>query len=519
MLAQFFQSDWTEVTLVHRPDPFLLAGKLTSQHVVMHNASYDVSTIQAQLNSAWKPQVFDDTFLLAKLHYYSKEKFSLDAVMQYTLGYDPYLEQGLDKKILQKSKWTSLQLSKEQCAYAATDVYYLGNVYDEVKEQKEEYGYQLDILTLSHCLDFQLNGMPVDQDRLQKRYAENLTEIDRLAVPINVNSWQQVRPYIGAEQSDDLALQLLAINGNDKARDVRATRKLKKQNSFLDKFDTREGRIFGKFVPSTKSGRLASKAQNLQQIPRALKGVFGYTTEDDKVLIYSDYAQLELRCICAITAERRMEERFRNGEDLHEYTAEMLFGKEFTKTQRQVAKTANFGLLYGAGIKVFGQILLKLAGMQVSEAELTIVKKKWRNLWPAIAAWQDRGISAWRSGLTGVTPLGRRYTAKLLTDQLNIQNQGFGAEVAKLALHYILKDLDPRVKVLNFIHDSYILECPKEEEMYEEASKVLADCMQRAWFESIKGVKIPDLPMPVECFVGYNWGSIEDDYLYKYVKE
>jgi len=523
-LAQFFQPCWDEVLLVRKPNPFDLVTILGNTTIVMHNASYDISTLQDQLGKVYYcPSSIEDTFYLARLHYYTKEKFSLDKVMTYCLGYDPYEVQDLNKTVLQKSNWSG-ELSEDQLLYAATDVFYLPAVYSQVSEQEETYSYKLDIHTLKHCLNFQNNGMPVDQGELQKAYKENLARIAEIDLPINSNSWKQVRPYIDHDESDDLALIKLKLQGNERAGAVQETRKTIKQNSFLSKFDhtSADGRIYGKFLPSTRSGRLASKDQNLQQIPRKLKKVFGYSTEDDRVLIYSDYAQLELRCICAITAEHRMEKLFRSNEDLHGYTTKLIFGENFAPEERQLTKTGNFSLLYGSSPRTFGSILLKQAELWWDEHKLKIFKKNWLNLWPAIAAWQEAGISAWRNGIPWATPMGRRYVAKLMTDQLNIQNQGFGAEVAKLALHYMmpkLRELSLEIKLINFIHDSYILDCPKDEELWKAASKIVAECMQKAWFASTQGVKIKDLPMPIEVFVGYNWGRIEKDYLYKYELE
>ena len=84
-------------------------------------------------------------------------------------------------------------------------------------------------------------------------------------------------------------------------------------------------RVIGKFKPSARSGRFTSDKENLQQIPRALKGIFGFDSESDRTLIYSDYAQLELRTICAILGVKLMESLFRDGEDLHGYVAKALF--------------------------------------------------------------------------------------------------------------------------------------------------------------------------------------------------
>lgn len=526
-LAQFYQASWDKVKLVNYPNPFELAAKLDEAKQIMHNAHYDIACVQANSGTRYEPKTYEDTFYLSRLHFYNKEKFSLDAVMTYVLGYDPYDKMGIDKAVMQKINWDIPVLAHNQKVYAAIDVYFLLDVYDVVKGHEDDTSYKLDMLSLHYALDFQNNGMPVLRDEVPKVYKENLAEIEGYNMPINVNSYQQVRPYIGSNNSDALGLATLALQGNDRAKNVNTVRKLIKQNSFLNKFSVNEDYIYGKFLPSARSGRFTSKDQNLQQIPRKLKKVFGFDTESGKVLLYSDYAQLEMRCIAAITGEKRMDKILREGGDLHNFTTEMIFGKDYEDKQRQIAKTANFNLLYGGGVNMFRNILIKDAGLLLPEAEVATVKKKWLNLWPAIANWQKAAGNAWRHGKAWQTPFGRRYTAKLMTDQCNIMNQGFGAEVAKLAMHYMMPVIeeewaDKGVALCDFVHDSYIFECPADEEIYVPLAEFVAECMQRAWFEAVRtgvDLKVRDLPMPVDVFVGYNWGRIEKDYIYKFQLE
>ena len=511
-LLQLMQDGWADVVLVEWPGAMEVASFLSAFDSKWHNAHYDITTIQQQTETRWVPKKFDCTFLLSRLAFPRHEKFSLDDVLMYTLGYDPYLKQNLDKKKLQKSKWDALKLSDDQLQYAATDVYFMPQLWDLVKDKLDTPSYRLDKSTLISCLDFQWNGMPVDKAQLFDVYEYNMARIKELAVPINVNSWQQVRAYLDCTESDDLALANMAAEGNTKAADLRETRKLKKQLSFLDKFETMDDRIYGKFKPSARSGRLTSNDQNLQQIPRALKKVFG--TAPGRVLIYSDYAQLELRTICAIVDCILMASLFREGEDLHGYTAKMVFGEDWTKEHRQISKTYNFNLLYGGGVTMILTILLKTVGIRQDEAKTNKDRAKWRNLWREIYAWQERGIASWKKGRLGSTPMGREYKAKMMTDQLNIENQGAGAEVAKLALHYLKPDLDKYsadVKLCNFIHDSFIIEAPDDPAIYQPIAISVAERMQEAWFEMSRLFKIKDLPMPVDVKVGTNWGDIEDD--------
>lgn len=522
-LAQFYQANWDKVVLVNWPNALELTTVLAKAKVIAYNAHYDVTTIQAQTNSRYEPPSYDDLFYLARLHFYNQFEYSLDDVLTYHLGYCPYTRAGLDKAVLQSSNWNVPVLTEQQKLYAAMDVLHLPSLYERINSYCNDTSYKLDMLCLHYALDFQCNGMHVLSHEVQRAYQENLNELAKLAIPINVNSYQQVRPYIGSNQSDGLGLATLALQGNEKAGNVRNARKLLKLNSFLSKFDTQSDYIYGKFLPSARSGRFTSKDQNLQQIPRKLKKVFGYTPEDGKVYLYADFAQLEMRTICAIIGEPAMEKILREGGDLHNFAAALIFSKDFTPTQRQITKTANFNLLYGGGVNMFLSILIEDAGLLLSEQEGALIKRKWKSIFTSIGKWHDAAIRAYKNGDAWATPFGRRYVAKLMTDQCNLMNQGFGAEVAKLAMHYMmpkLKELEPLgVKFSNFCHDSYLVECPDDPELYKPASIIIAESMQKAWFEALRvgnALKIRNLPMPVKVNVGYNWSTIEKDFVHEY---
>ena len=255
------------------------------------------------------------------------------------------------------------------------------------------------------------------------------------------------------------------------------------------------------------------------KIPRKLKCIFGYDEATPRTLIYSDYAQLELRTICAILNVSVMAQMFRDGVDLHSYVASVLFGEDVTKEQRQVTKTYNFNLLYGGSVDMVISILMTY-GLWVEPVVANKHKAKWLNLFKEINKWQQECIAKWRKGKLNSTPLGRSYKSRLMTDFMNIQNQGAGADVTKLALYYFSPWLaeynktvpdEDKVLLCNVIHDSFILDSPDKPEVYEPVAKKLAECMQESWFEMSKLFKITDLPMPVDVKVGKNWGDIEAD--------
>lgn len=517
-LAQFYQRHFEFPVIVEWPNAFELAAALTKLHVVGHRISYDISTIQDNLGKQpWQPDKYDDTFLAGRIHWYMKDGFGLDNCVQYAKGFNPYADNDQ-----QASDWSVPVLSENQKEYAAMDVVYLHDVYDQVQPVLDDLSYKLDILTTRYLMEMQCNGMPVDEGKLNERYAKNMKRIAEIGLKINCNSYQQVRAYIGSQLSDDHGLAVLSAQGNERAVAVRETRKLTKNNSFLTKFLNTmvDGVIYGKFTVGARSGRTTSDDQNLQQLPRSLKSIFGVDEDGEDVIVFSDFAQIQLRAVCVVTGDTALERLFRAGADLHDFVAEMIFGKDWKRDpHRQIAKTANFALLFGAGILVFIAVLLKDTGIWLKEMEAGNIKKKWLGLWLQVAAWQTKGIRDWKKGIAWQTPLGRKYTAKMMTDQLAMQIQGFEAEVAKLAMHYMMpkiKELDTRIKLRNFVHDCYLFTCPKEPELYEKLCVIIADSMQEAWRQMCTSVPITDLPMPVKVRVGYNWGDIDKNDIFIY---
>lgn len=513
-LLQLYQEGWPDVLFVRKPNPFELAAFLVKHKSIWFNAHYDLTTVQQQTTPDFSCE-YECMFLLARLALPRLDAYTFDAVQEAVLGYDPYYKANLDKKALQKSNWTAVTLTDDQCMYAALDVFHTPEIWNAVKGKLDDISYILDKSTVDSCMWFQWHGMPIDEARLYAEWDKSEKEqarlIELLPDGFNANSWQQVRKLLDVDKSDDKFLAQLEIKeGNEMAGNIRKYRKITKKLSFLAKYDKFDGLLLGKFKPSARSGRLTSNDENLQQIPRLLKGIFGYTEDAGRVLIYSDYAQIELRTIAALLDVKLLVKLFRDGVDVHGYVAAILFGEDWTKEDRQVTKTYNFNLLYGGSVGMVLQILIGY-GLWLEERVANRHKAKWLNLFGEINKWQQESIAQWRKGKIASTPFGREYLGNMMTDQMNIKNQGAGAEIAKLALHYFKPyALKHDIKISNFIHDSFILDCVDDPEVYEPASAELAKCMQEAWVEGSKLFKVKDVPMPIDVAVGYNWGDIED---------
>jgi hypothetical protein len=516
---QFFQRHWEYVLIVERPEPIdllLFFSKIKKVKTAYQGSAYDISTMQDNFGSRWAPDEWIDIMYLARLAYPTMEGQTLDEIFTTVLGYDPYAKAGINKPAMQKSNWDVFVLSDQQLTYAALDVYHMPEVIDKAGDFQEDMNYKLDMLATKYGLDFQRNGFPVIQSACEAQYRQNKRELQELAIPINVNSYKQVPDYCNTEKADALTLGIAALQGNTRARDVLKAKKLSKQLSFLDKFLTDDGHIYGKFAPLARSGRFTCKDQNLQQLPRKLKHCFGYEKGSGKVILYADYPQLELRTIAAIVREKVLIELFKNNEDPHNYVAKLIFGENFTPEHRQVIKTYNFNLLYCGGAEMIQSILIK---DNETWRELDLIHREirqWKKTWKGIADWQQQTIRSHRRGSLKETPMGRRYRGKLLTDHANIENQGFGAEIAKLAMHYMYDDLKANnAPLINFVHDSFTVSMDEDYESNMRVAKLMKEAMQEAWFEGCKLVEVKDIPMPAQVFCGYNWKTVEKEPIFK----
>lgn len=513
-LAQFKQRDWPAALIVKDPDIFTLAGFLKTQPILAHAANYEIHTIQRNLatalgtgSSAWVPNDWECSLLLARLALPKLESHSLDNCLAAALSSCPYKAHGLVKTQMQKSNWKNID--KDKLTYAAIDVFYFFDLYDRISHKLDDISYQLDKLATGHISRLQKGGLAIDLNAAREKRDANDKAIAEYNLPINVNSYQQVRPYIGEMESDDAALAQFALNGNERAKQVREVRKLTKQNSFLTSYLTNhtDQRLHGMYSFTTRSGRGNCSNMNLQQLPRAFKSLF--EAPCGRVRVMSDYSQLELRMACAISNEAVMARLFRDNDDLHQFTADRIH------VTRQVGKTCNFNLIYGGSANMLQTIMMSDGDLLMPIEQVRVIKRKWHSLWPHLTAWQERMAKVHRSGGTVSTLLGRVMKPNLYTDAMNLPVQGSSAEVAKLALHYQVKaiqeaKLEDYVTFSNFVHDSFDWECEDNEELYTQLAKIVGDSMQTAWFEVIQHTPIPDLPMPISVEVGKNWGNLEN---------
>lgn len=471
--------------------------------VVGHNLSFDLGFLRYAPKA---PDDIEDTLYLDRIVNFKAQSHSLDTVAQRVYGQDLYAD--FDKKAMQKTNWASATLTEQQLAYARLDVDCLPLIYTQLRAALPAGLlpiYTFDRKSIIVGLATQQRGLPIlldEVDAEHDRVSAEATRLKQVLAPLNPNSPKQVTTQLGITSSGDRELAQLEANGNDTARLIRAARGAIKYKNFLSKL-LDAPRFYGTLQPAARSGRFTSSKENIQNLPRDTKKFIG---NHDRYIISADFAALELRTIAAITDDPEMVRLFREGADLHNYTAQKLFGADFTKRERQIAKVFSFSTLYGAGAATIRQMLLTQTGIDLPEHEVNALKATWKQTFEGITTWQRQGATRHQLGMAHRTPHGRPYISERYTDHLSIENQGAGAEVARIALHYIYEHLPEGAQMINFIHDSYIIEA--DEAAIEQACRVIHTGMTQAWAKAPFDNR--GIPMPVEVGVAHNVKDADD---------
>lgn len=274
-----------------------------------------------------------------------------------------------------------------------------------------------------------------------------------------------------------------------------------------------DGRVHTTFNQTlTSTGRLSSSNPNLQNIPvrteegREIRKAF-VPQREGWVMMSADYSQIELRIMAHLCADDHMISAFRAGEDVHAATAAKIFGKplaEVTADDRRVAKTANFGIMYG--ISAFG--LAQRLGCSRSEAKKII--EDYFNSFPSIRSFIDGTLQQARSDGYVQTLFGRRrYVPDVNSHNANIRSfaernavnapiQGTAADIIKLAMNAVHARLlreNLQARMVLQIHDELLLEVPPEE----------IDRVRGILVEEMENVIKLSVPLTVECNYGKTW--------------
>ena len=506
-----------------------------------------------------------------------------------------HMEVWLDKT-QQTTDWSG-EIAEEQIRYAAKDAAILLPLAEVLSALLEKNGLayvaDLEMNCLPAVVEIELCGVPFDAPRARELKTEAQEKLDETVAALQTfaaelglkgkkgKSWNWASPFDTLDALKKLAdkADILGPNGGflldgkeEKAgtsdellsrvsarapgtgfaeftRLLREVRSWKKQVDFYDKWlgylHPHDDRIH----PSLRQlnpngvGRFSAREPNIQQVPRGSDTRALFKAPPGRKLVICDWSGIEMRIMGQLSRDETLLKIFKEGIDIHRYTASQLSGKpieEVTKEERQASKASNFGLIYGMQGKTLQAYAETSYGVRMTLEEAEAARGAFFRTYPGVALWHgrqrqrmyaDHFETVWRhragiglytlsrptartlTGRMRVWPVeeatsrtGRAYTRKVgpVTELFNTPDQGTGADMLKVALGMLYDALLERgwedVRIIMCVHDEIILEAPTE--IAEDVKNVLMNTMLAAAQRIL-----PDVPVEAEAHIGDSWAE------------
>ena len=476
-----------------------------------------------------------------------------------------YLDIDVSKE-QQSSHWGADVLSQAQLEYAAKDIEVLLEL-DQILDHKLQNdqlmeAYTLECLALPAMAQMWRTGLPWNRSALEQRridYEDDLKEMSKdflreldNALPeadklprerdgsfnlrardegsirlgtkkyagFNINSPKQLlekftlilgTPPVDAAGKPSASRQTLKSFAADSEiiQTYLVWKKTEKRRqmitSILEKLDD-SGYVKASYMQlGADTGRMSSIKPNNQQIPRDSEFRQCVEAPEGWKIVDADFSQMELRLAAALAEDENMIQAFIRGEDLHDYTAEQM------GCDRQIAKSANFGLLYGAGAEGLRNYAGS-SGVLMTLEEATKVRDNWLRTYQGVHAWQNKNYqiaknsngNEWAETRIPLSNMRRYLKGDLnrVTVRCNTPIQGAGAAILKCALGNLWTEVkecgEDKVRIAAAVHDELIL-LVKEQFADAWATK-LKDIMENAESKWLGRV-----PAVAEVSVGNTW--------------
>lgn len=449
------------------------------------------------------------------------------------------------------------QLSMDQvptdkiCRYAAEDADVAWRLTDLLENRLAMDGLsklysEVEVPLIDVLIDMEADGIRLDVpflERLSRAMTRQLESIESQIYALaghefNILSLKQLRVVLFDElglpvqkrtgmtneaSTDQESLEKLAVLGYELPQKLIEHRQISKlQGTYVDALpalvNPRTGRLHTSFNQAVAAtGRLSSSDPNLQNIParsdlgREIRQAF--VPRDGWTLIAADYSQVELRLLAHFSGDAALKKAFVENKDIHASVAAQIFKvpeSKVTADQRRVAKTVNFGVIYG--MSAFG--LAQRLGLSQGEASRFI--EDYFAQFPAVEKYQERLLRNCAQQKFVGTILGRRRriegvrptaTVRSLNqperEAVNMEIQGSAADLMKLAMLGVHKRLAAerlQARMLLSVHDELVLEAPPKE------LATVADLVRR----EMTGPLALDVPLTVDIAAGPNWLQLED---------
>jgi len=487
----------------------LLAPLLTSPELpkLGHNLKYDYAVLKHGFGVELGGRLLD-TMIAAYLAEPAHRSFKLDDLcLGLGVKLTPYKE--VTEGDTREDAFAYVPIDKA-CTYSCEDVHgamLLWQHYRPLLEESDQTALFNDVeMPLVPILEgMEADGIRLDPDHLAMLADEYRTKLEAKEAQIyalagrefNINSPQQLGAILFEElglshgrktktgySTDIKVLERLAVDHDLPALIIEYRNLAKLLTTYVDKLgqmiDPQTHRVHTSFNQTvTSTGRLSSSNPNLQNIP--IRGEEGarireaFVPERGRIFLFGDYSQIDLRVLAHYSQDPALIKAFRAGDDIHTRTAAEVFSVSpllVTSEMRRVAKSINFGIVYG--MSSFG-----LSNqLRISRREASLFIERYFNLYSGVKRFMEEIVArARRDGYVTTLLNRRRYLPEINATNkmrrefaeraaLNTPIQGTAADIIKLAMVRVAELLAHEkrsCRMLLQIHDELVFELTPEE--------------------------------------------------------
>ncbi|GAA8311949.1 DNA polymerase I [Helicobacter pylori] len=502
---------------------------LQHAQIVGHDLKPLLSFLKAKYQVSLENIRIQDTQILAFLK--NPEKVGFDEVLKEYLKEELIPHEKI-KDFKTKSKAEKLELLSVEL-----------NALKRLCEYFEKGGLEENLLALARevetpfvkvLMGMEFQGFKIDAPyfkRLEQEFKNELHVLERqilelIGVDFNLNSPKQLSeilyeklelPKNKSHSTDEKSLLKIL----DKHPSIALILEYRELNKLFNTYTTpllrlkdKDDKIHTTFIQTgTATGRLSSHSPNLQNIPvRSPKGLLirkGFiASSKEYCLLGVDYSQIELRLLAHFSQDKDLMDAFLKGRDIHLETSKALFGEYLAKEKRSIAKSINFGLVYGMGSKKLSETL----NIPLNEAKSYI--EAYFKRFPSIKDYLNRMKEEILKTSKAFTLLGRYRVfdftgandyikGNYLREGVNAIFQGSASDLLKLGMLKVSERFknNPSVRLLLQVHDELIFEIEEKNalELQQEIQRILND--------EVYPLRVP---LETSAFVANRWNELKD---------
>ncbi len=454
------------------------------------------------------------------------------------VGFDEVLKEYLKEELILHEKIKDFKTKAEKLEQLDREL----NALKRLCEYFEKGGLEEGLLALARevetpfmkvLMGMEFQGFKIDAPyfkRLEQEFKNELHVLERqildlIGVDFNLNSPKQLSeilyeklelPQNKSHSTDEKNLLKIL----DKHPSIALILEYRELNKLFNTYTTpllrlkdKDDKIHTTFIQTgTATGRLSSHSPNLQNIPvRSPKGLLirkGFiASSKEYCLLGVDYSQIELRLLAHFSQDKDLMDAFLKGRDIHLETSKALFGGDLAKEKRSIAKSINFGLVYGMGSKKLSETL----NIPLNEAKSYI--EAYFKRFPSIKDYLNRMKEEILKTSKAFTLLGRYRVfdftgandyikGNYLREGVNAIFQGSASDLLKLGMLKVSERFknNPSVRLLLQVHDELIFEIEEKNalELQQEIQRILND--------EVYPLRVP---LETSAFMAKRWNELK----------